>query len=97
MTITLYHKQQQTADSPLFPKSLASFFKFASPTQLALKANKPVLRLLDICYGLGYNTAAALQKIWTVNPNCYVEVIGLELNASVPQAAIAHQLFDNWS
>ena len=26
-----------------------------------------------------------------------MEVIGLELNASVPQAAIAHQLFDNWS
>jgi tRNA U34 5-methylaminomethyl-2-thiouridine-forming methyltransferase MnmC len=58
-----------------------SFFKFASPTQLALKANKPVLRLLDVCYGLGYNTAAALQTIWAVNPNCY----------------IAHHLFDNWS
>ena len=40
-----------------------SFFKFASFTQLALKANKLVLRLLDICYGLGYNTAAALQTI----------------------------------
>ena len=40
-----------------------SFFKFASPTQLALKANKPVLRLLDVCYGLGYNSAAALQTI----------------------------------
>jgi hypothetical protein len=39
--------------------------------------------------GLGYNTAAALQTIWAVNPNCYVEVIGLELNASVPIAAIA--------
>jgi tRNA U34 5-methylaminomethyl-2-thiouridine-forming methyltransferase MnmC len=74
-----------------------SYFKYASPTQLALKANKPVLRLLDVCYGLGYNTAAALQTIWAVNPNCYVEVIGLELNASVPQAAIAHKLFDNWS
>jgi tRNA U34 5-methylaminomethyl-2-thiouridine-forming methyltransferase MnmC len=74
-----------------------SFFKFASPTQLALKANKPVLRLLDVCYGLGYNTAAALQTIWAVNPNCYVEVIGLELNTSVPIAAIAHHLFDNWS
>ena len=73
-----------------------SFLKFAGPTQLASKANKSVLRLLDVCYGLGYNTAAALQTIWAVNPTCNVEVIGLEVNAAVPQAAIAHHLFDNW-
>ncbi|MEH2251558.1 tRNA (5-methylaminomethyl-2-thiouridine)(34)-methyltransferase MnmD [Nostoc sp.] len=74
-----------------------SFFKFVEPTQLARAAQKPVLRLLDICYGLGYNTAAALQTIWAVNPGCCVEVIGLELNPAVPQAAIAHHLFDNWN
>ncbi len=73
-----------------------SFFKFVVPTQLAMSAKKPVLRLLDVCYGLGYNTAAALQTIWAVNPTCYVEVIGLELNTTVPQAAIAHNLFDSW-
>ncbi len=74
-----------------------SFLKFVAPTQLATSAHKPVLRLLDICYGLGYNTAAALQTIWAVNPSCNVELIGLELNPSVPQAAIAHHLFDNWN
>ncbi|OUL35124.1 hypothetical protein BV372_12280 [Nostoc sp. T09] len=73
-----------------------SFLKFAVPTQLAARAQKPVLRLLDICYGLGYNTAAALQTIWEVNPNCDVELMALELNRAVPQAAIAHHLFDNW-
>ncbi|PLZ98691.1 hypothetical protein CEN50_10460 [Fischerella thermalis CCMEE 5268] len=74
-----------------------SFLKFVEPTQLALKAKyKPMLRLLDVCYGLGYNTAAALQTIWSVNPNCYVEVIGLEINTAVPQSAIAHRLFENW-
>ncbi|MDZ7962597.1 MAG: MnmC family methyltransferase [Aulosira sp. DedQUE10] len=73
-----------------------SFLKFAAPTQLAARAQKPVLRLLDICYGLGYNTAAALQTIWEVNPDCDVEVMALELNPSVPQAAIAHHLFDQW-
>ncbi|MEH2102044.1 MAG: MnmC family methyltransferase [Nostoc sp.] len=74
-----------------------SFCKFVEPTQLATAAQKPVLRLLDVCYGLGYNTAAALQTIWAVNPSCCVEVIGLELNPAVPQAAIAHHLFDNWN
>ncbi|MBW4555423.1 MAG: hypothetical protein KME59_05700 [Trichormus sp. ATA11-4-KO1] len=74
-----------------------SFAKFVEPTQLARAANAPILRILDICYGLGYNTAAALQTIWAVNPSCYVELIGLELNLAVPQAAIAHHLFDNWN
>ena len=54
------------------------------------------LRLLDVCYGLGYNTAAALATIWAVNPSCYIEVVGLEFNSSVPQAAIAHQLLSSW-
>ncbi|MBE9205244.1 tRNA (5-methylaminomethyl-2-thiouridine)(34)-methyltransferase MnmD [Nostoc sp. LEGE 06077] len=74
-----------------------SYFKFVEPTQLAQAALKPVVRLLDICYGLGYNTAAALQTIWAVNPSCYVELIGLELNPAVPQAAIANHLFDHWN
>ncbi|MBH8551355.1 tRNA (5-methylaminomethyl-2-thiouridine)(34)-methyltransferase MnmD [Nostocaceae cyanobacterium CENA357] len=74
-----------------------SFLKFVAPTQLATSAHKPVLRLLDICYGLGYNTAAALQTIWAVNPSCNIELIGLELNSSVPQAAIAQHFFDNWN
>jgi tRNA U34 5-methylaminomethyl-2-thiouridine-forming methyltransferase MnmC len=74
-----------------------SFCKFVVPTQLAQSATRPVLRLLDICYGLGYNTAAALETIWAVNPHCYVELIGLELNPSVPQAAIAHHLLDHWN
>ncbi|MUH01364.1 hypothetical protein F7734_57500 [Scytonema sp. UIC 10036] len=73
-----------------------SFLKFSVPTQLAFAANKSNLRLLDVCYGLGYNTAAALQTIWEVNPKCHVEVIGLELNAAVPQAAIDRHLYDNW-
>jgi tRNA U34 5-methylaminomethyl-2-thiouridine-forming methyltransferase MnmC len=74
-----------------------SYLKFVDVTQLVHKAKKPVLRLLDVCYGLGYNTAAALQSIWAVNPTCYVELIGLELNAAVPQAAITHNLFDSWA
>lgn len=73
-------------------------FKFAVPANLKHKAqHNQFLRLLDVCYGLGYNTAAALATIWEVNPNCDVEVVGLELNLSVAQAAIAHHLLDNWN
>jgi tRNA U34 5-methylaminomethyl-2-thiouridine-forming methyltransferase MnmC len=73
-----------------------SFYKFSVPTQLESQAQKPVIRILDICYGLGYNTATAIQTIWSKNPNCYIEVVALELNPEVPKAAITHQLFNNW-
>lgn len=71
--------------------------KYVEPTLLRLKAQQPRLRLLDVCYGLGYNSAAALACIWGVNPSCRVEIIGLELDPVVPLAAIAHHLLDKWS
>jgi len=70
--------------------------KFVNPVRLRSKAHRPIVRLLDICYGLGYNTASALAAIWEVNPHCRVEWIGLELDPEVPKAAIAHGLLDNW-
>ncbi|MBD3883252.1 hypothetical protein IFO70_15910 [Phormidium tenue FACHB-886] len=74
-----------------------AFQKFAEATQLAKRSLHSPLRLLDVCYGLGYNTAAAVETIWTANPACAVEVYGLELDATVPQAAIAPPLIESWS
>ncbi|MBD2136561.1 hypothetical protein H6F32_02925 [Anabaena sp. FACHB-1237] len=73
-----------------------SFLKFAAPTQLASLAKKGSVKILDVCYGLGYNTAAALETIWQVNPNCHIEIMALELNPQVPQAAINHHIFHQW-
>ncbi|WP_298613263.1 MnmC family methyltransferase [uncultured Thermosynechococcus sp.] len=66
-----------------------AFEKFAIATALPTQAQAPQLQLLDICYGLGYNTAAALEVIWHHNPACQVTVVGLELDLRVPQAALA--------
>jgi tRNA U34 5-methylaminomethyl-2-thiouridine-forming methyltransferase MnmC len=74
-----------------------AFQKFAQATDLAAKGQQNSLRLLDVCYGLGYNTAAALEVIWTVNPACQIELVGLELDETVPQAAIAPPLVEGWS
>ena len=65
-----------------------AMLKFVEPTQLKLKAQQGYLRLLDVCYGLGYNTGAALSAIWAENPACQVELIGLECDSAVPLAAI---------
>ncbi len=73
-----------------------SIFKYAIPTLLADRASRGHLRLLDICYGLGYNSAAALSAIWRSNPNCTVEIIALELDRTVPISAIEHHLLAEW-
>lgn len=75
---------------------LEAELKFVKPTQLAQRAAQPTVRILDVCYGLGYNTAAALATIWHINPHCQIEWFGLELNPIVPQSAIAHHLLDHW-
>jgi len=75
---------------------LEAELKFVGPLQLKAKAVGEKLILLDVCYGLGYNTAAALEAIWEVNPHCQVNLIALELDETVPQAAIAHHLLKNW-
>ncbi len=65
--------------------------------QLMEKAQtNSTLSLLDICYGLGYNTAAALEIIWQANPSCKVELVGLELDIEVPQTTIKHSLLQQW-
>lgn len=71
-------------------------YKFVKPLQLRQKAQKNQIKLLDICYGLGYNTAAALSAIWEVNPNCRVEVVALESDPRVPRSAIAQGLLNEY-
>ncbi|HHP7230497.1 MAG TPA: tRNA (5-methylaminomethyl-2-thiouridine)(34)-methyltransferase MnmD [Xenococcaceae cyanobacterium] len=81
-----YHGAKQEAE-----------IKFILPTQIRdLARTRDSIRILDICYGLGYNSAAALAAIWQVNPDCYVELIGLEITAEVPQQAIANNLLTLW-
>lgn len=72
--------------------------KFIIPAALEDKAQaQSSIKLLDICYGLGYNTASALEAIWKVNPHCQVELIALESDYTVPEATIDHKLLDAWS
>lgn len=55
------------------------------------------LKILDICYGLGYNTAAALQTIWQANDRAPVDIKALEIDIEVGRSAIAHQLTQQYS
>jgi tRNA U34 5-methylaminomethyl-2-thiouridine-forming methyltransferase MnmC len=70
--------------------------KYVAGTQLSQRTHRSPLRILDICYGLGYNSAAALAEIWRVNPSCQVEIIALEISPQVSQAAIDRGLMEQW-
>jgi len=71
--------------------------KFVQVTRLGSRAaHRSQLTILDVCYGLGYNTAAALTAIWRVNPQCRVYWYGLEADRDVPPAAIEANLLAPW-
>ncbi|MDJ0897541.1 MAG: MnmC family methyltransferase [Xenococcus sp. MO_188.B8] len=71
--------------------------KFVQPTLITnIAQHHNSIRLLDICYGLGYNSAAAMEAIWQINPQCHIELIALEISAAVPQQAIANNLLNQW-
>jgi len=43
----------------------------------------PVIKILDVCFGLAYNSGVAIQKIWEINPAQKIEIIGLENDAAI--------------
>ena len=97
-SFTFFSSQFDEHFHTLYGAKQEAQWKFVEPCLLAKKAQENnSLQLLDICYGLGYNSAAAIATIWAVNPNCTVELIALELDPTVAESAIAHQLLDQWS
>ncbi|HIK46947.1 MAG TPA: hypothetical protein IGR64_19075 [Leptolyngbyaceae cyanobacterium M65_K2018_010] len=69
---------------------------YVEGTNLASLAAAPRLTILDVCYGLGYNTAAALATVTALNPACQVQLVGLELDPRVPRQAVAQRLTSPW-
>lgn len=60
-----------------------AFEKFVNPARIAEIAKTGDIRILDICFGFGYNTAAALDTIYSTNPACNVSIVGLEKDPEV--------------
>ena len=53
--------------------------KYAEQAGLVeLARNEHSIRILDICFGIGYNTAAAIDKINEIDPNCSINVLAID-------------------
>ena len=62
--------------------------KFALPCYLdRLPRRQDRIRILDVCFGLGYNSGVALELIWGIAPQCQVDLVGLERSLEVPWQA----------
>ncbi|MBD2079402.1 MnmC family methyltransferase [Leptolyngbya sp. FACHB-17] len=74
-----------------------AFQKFSDAIDLQQRAQQSQIKLLDVCYGLGYNTAAGIEVIKKVNSTCNIEIYALELDPTVPLGSVTPQLLQYWS
>ena len=72
--------------------------KFVIPAKIVEKAKTQTqLNILDVCYGLGYNSAAAIACVSELpDLKSNLHIIALENNLEVPQKAISSGLVDIW-
>ncbi|EKE04164.1 MAG: hypothetical protein ACD_20C00099G0009 [uncultured bacterium] len=58
--------------------------KFVIPSGvLDFVKNSNDVNILDMCFGLGYNSKVAINEIWKVNPNCKINITALEYDPNV--------------
>lgn len=78
-SITFHNSEYDSAYHSLTGAEEEAVKKYAEQSGLAELAKKEhSIRILDICFGLGYNTAAAIDAINNVDPNCSVNVLGVD-------------------
>lgn len=94
---TFFSQEYQEAFHSVFGAKQEAEVRYIQPCLIKqLAAKQSTIRLLDICYGLGYNSAAALEAIWAVNSECKVELIALEIALDVPQQTVNYNLLTEW-
>ena len=57
--------------------------KYAIPCKIKEIAKTGKIKILDVCFGLGYNSAMAISVALEANPDCDIEVIGLEYDPEI--------------
>jgi chorismate dehydratase len=57
--------------------------KYAIPCKISEVAKTGKLRILDMFFGMGYNSAMAIDIALKENPNCEIEVVGIEKDPEI--------------
>ena len=52
--------------------------KFSEPCKIKEMALQKEIFILDVCFGLGYNSAVAIEEILKINSECKIKIFALE-------------------
>ena len=80
---TLWSEKYQEHYHSLSGAVEEAFKKFAEPCKIKELAKKGKIRILDVCFGIGYNSAAAIEVALQENPACEIEIVGIENDSAV--------------
>lgn len=83
LSVTFHNERFDESYKCLGGAASESKIKFVGPARIAELAKKGSIRILDVCFGLGYNSAAAIDAALESNPDCKLEIIGLENDPEV--------------
>jgi predicted methyltransferase len=82
-SVTFYSEKYKETYRSISGAEEESVKKFVEPAKVAEKAKSGRIDILDVCFGLGYNSAAAIDAALKSNPNCKVSVLGLENDTEI--------------
>jgi tRNA U34 5-methylaminomethyl-2-thiouridine-forming methyltransferase MnmC len=81
-SITFYSEEYNETYHSITGAVEEAFKKFAEPALEAVKG-KNKISILDVCFGLGYNSAAAIDKVLEHNIRCDITIVGLEKDKKI--------------
>lgn len=82
-SITLFSEKYQEHYHSTKGAVEESFEKFVKPCRIAELAKSGKITILDVCFGVGYNSAAAVEVALEANPDCKIEIIGFEKDQEI--------------
>lgn len=91
-----YHSSIGAYKEALHKHVLACKIKELALERLRNQNNKEPIKILDVCFGLGYNSGVAIEKIWEINPEQEIEVIGLESDIGIIQKISELEISENY-
>ena len=82
-SITFYNEYFQDVYNSVSGAMEEAHKKFVIPSKIPALAKSGHIKILDVCFGVGYNSLMAIHEALKVNPNCQIEITGLENDAEV--------------
>ena len=82
-SVTLFNEKYQEYYHSIHGALEEAFEKYIKPCRIAEIAKTGKIRILDVCFGLGYTSAAAIEAALESNPECEIEIVGLEIDEKI--------------